>query len=56
MPRRIGSFARDRRGVTMLEYAFVAVLVAVAAVAILATIGTTVSGMYSKVNSGFSQS
>ncbi len=55
MSKMIGAFAKDRRGVTMLEYAFVAVLVAVAAVAILATIGTTVSGMYSKVNSSFSQ-
>ena len=45
--RRIG---KDRRGVTMMEYALIAALVAVAAVTILSTLGTTISAVFSKVN------
>jgi len=45
--RRIG---KDRKGVTMMEYALIAALVAVAAVTILSTLGTTISTVFSKVN------
>jgi pilus assembly protein Flp/PilA len=41
---------RDRRGVTMLEYALIAAFVAVAAVTILTTLGSTVSGVFSTIN------
>jgi pilus assembly protein Flp/PilA len=44
----------DRRGVTMLEYALIAALIAVAAVTILATLGSTVSGVFSNINSQMS--
>ena len=44
----------DRRGVTMLEYALIAALVAIAAVTILATLGSTVSGVFSNINSQMS--
>ena len=45
---------KDRRGVTMLEYSLVAALVAIAAVTILSTLGTTVSSEFSKVNAAMS--
>ena len=41
---------KDRRGVTMVEYGLVAALVAIAAVTILSTLGTTISSEFSKVN------
>lgn len=47
-------FAANREGVTMVEYALIAALVAIAAVTILATLGTTVSGVFSTVNSNMS--
>jgi len=48
--RPIRKLARDRRGVTMMEYALIAALVAVAAVTILSTLGSTISSVFSKVN------
>ena len=48
--RPIRKFARDRKGVTMMEYALIAALVAVAAVTILSTLGTTISTVFGKVN------
>lgn len=47
-------FTKDKKGVTMLEYALIAALVAIAAVTILATLGTTVSSVFSKVNANMS--
>jgi pilus assembly protein Flp/PilA len=44
----------DLNGVTMVEYALIAALVAIAAVTILATLGTTVSSVFSTVNSNMS--
>jgi pilus assembly protein Flp/PilA len=44
----------DLKGVTMLEYALIAALVAIAAVTILATLGTTVSSVFSNVNANMS--
>jgi pilus assembly protein Flp/PilA len=40
----------DKKGVTMLEYALIAALIAVAAVTILTTLGGTVSGVFSTIN------
>ena len=54
MLRKIKALKGDRRGVTMIEYAFIAVLVAIAAVTLLSSIGTKLSSMYSKVNSSYS--
>ena len=54
MLRKIKALKGDRRGVTMIEYAFIAVLVAIAAVTVLSSIGTNLSSMYSKVNGSFS--
>ena len=45
---------KDRRGVTLLEYAIVTSLVAIAAVTILSTLGTTISSEFSKVNAEMS--
>ena len=44
----------DLRGVTMVEYALIAALVAIAAVTILATLGTTISQTFSTVNANMS--
>jgi pilus assembly protein Flp/PilA len=51
LPTRLG---KDKKGVTMLEYALIAALVAIAAVTILSTLGTTVSSVFSKVNANMS--
>ena len=44
----------DLKGVTMVEYALIAALVAIAAVTILSTLGTTVSSVFSDVNADMS--
>ena len=46
----IRKLCEDRKGVTMMEYALIAALVAIAAVTILSTLGTTISATFSKVN------
>lgn len=43
----------DEAGVTALEYAFIAGLVAIAVVAAVNTLGTEVSGLFNSVLSGF---
>ncbi|HEY2355313.1 MAG TPA: Flp family type IVb pilin [Gaiellaceae bacterium] len=54
MPMRMylaGKALRDREeGQTMVEYALILALVSVAAVAILTTLGGTVSSVFSKIN------
>ena len=42
-------FLRDRRGTTALEYGFIAVLMSVAAVAALRTIGSALDGRYASI-------
>jgi pilus assembly protein Flp/PilA len=44
----------NTKGVTMVEYALIAALVAIAAVTILSTLGTTVSTVFSNVNANMS--
>ena len=39
----------DGRGVTAIEYGLIAALIAVAAVVIMGTVGTNLSGTFSKV-------
>ena len=45
--------ARNERGVTALEYAFIAGLVAIAIVGVVTSLGTSVSGLFGTVLSGF---
>jgi pilus assembly protein Flp/PilA len=45
---------RDESGVTMIEYALIAALVAIAAISILTTMGTNVSKIFSKVSNKLS--
>jgi pilus assembly protein Flp/PilA len=45
--------SNDEEGVTALEYAFIAGLVAIAVVAAVTTLGTGVSGLFTSVISGF---
>lgn len=47
----IRSFAADRRGVTALEYAMIASLIATSAVSIITSLGTNLSGVFSTVSS-----
>jgi Flp pilus assembly pilin Flp len=50
----IGGLVRNASGVTALEYAFIAGLVAIAIVTVVTTLGTTVSGvLYGAILSGF---
>jgi pilus assembly protein Flp/PilA len=50
----IKKLARNESGVTAIEYAFIAGLVAIAIVAIVTTLGTSVSGLlFGPVLSGF---
>jgi len=45
----IKRFLKDEEGVTMLEYALIAVLVGVAAIVALTTLGTMLSSTFSNV-------
>jgi pilus assembly protein Flp/PilA len=51
--RREGIFylAADARGVTAIEYGLIAALIAVAAVVVMGTVGTNLSGVFSQVAS-----
>jgi pilus assembly protein Flp/PilA len=46
-------FFRDQRGVTAIEYAFIASLVAVVIVTAVTTLGSRLSGLFNSVASGF---
>jgi pilus assembly protein Flp/PilA len=54
MSRMLRAFAGNRDGATMIEYALIAALVSVAAVVILGLLGTSVSQVFSAVNSNMS--
>ena len=43
-------FIRDESGATAIEYGLIAALVAVACIGILSTLGTTLSGTFSTIN------
>ena len=54
MRARFAKLARNESGVTAIEYAFIAGLVAIAIVAVVTTLGNTVSGtLYGAILSGF---
>lgn len=50
--RRIARFIRSEDGPTAVEYAIMLALILVACIAIVTTMGKTVSGTFSKVNAG----
>jgi pilus assembly protein Flp/PilA len=52
-PGTIAKLARNESGVTALEYAFIAGLVAMAIVTVVTTLGTSISGLFGSVLSGF---
>jgi Flp pilus assembly pilin Flp len=53
-PATIAKLARDQSGVTALEYAFIAGLVAIAIASVVTTLGTTVSSvLYGAILNGF---
>jgi pilus assembly protein Flp/PilA len=52
-PPTIAKLARNESGVTALEYAFIAGLVAMAIVAVVTTLGNSISGLFGSVLSGF---
>jgi|1186.fasta_scaffold294660_1 pilus assembly protein Flp/PilA len=47
-------FIRDESGATAIEYGLIAALVAVACIGILSTLGTTLSGTFSAINTKLS--
>ena len=52
MMRRLTSpycLIKDSRGVTAIEYGLIAALIAVAAVVVMGTVGTNLSGVFSQV-------
>ena len=49
----ISRLLRDNRGVTSIEYVLVASLISVVAVALIGSIGTDLSGTFSKVAESF---
>jgi pilus assembly protein Flp/PilA len=49
MCRVISAFANDKSGATAIEYGLIAALVAVAIVASLTTLGTSLSGTFNNV-------
>ena len=53
LPRSLNSKLENEAGVTALEYAFIAGLVAIAIVSAVQTLGTNVSGLFNSVLSGF---
>jgi pilus assembly protein Flp/PilA len=50
MVSTLKSFVRDESGATMIEYGLIAALVSVAAIVALGTMGTSISGMFSRVS------
>ncbi len=43
-------FLKDEKGATMIEYGLIAALVAVAAIAILTTVGNSLVALFTEVN------
>ena len=51
MPKRIARFVKDRSGVTSIEYALIAVIVAVGIIASITLLGGSVSETFNTVAS-----
>ena len=50
---RIRNFATDESGATAIEYGMIALGIAVAIVASVETVGTSVNGIFGNVSAGF---
>jgi pilus assembly protein Flp/PilA len=50
--QRVAAIAEDRKGVTALEYGVIAAAIVVALVAIVFTLGSTVSSTFNSINQG----
>ena len=50
MRATVNKFINDESGADLIEYALLAGLVALAAVATLTTVGTNISGLYSRIS------
>jgi len=48
----IKRFAKDESGATAIEYGLIAMLIAVAIITILRTVGTSLNGVFDNVNTG----
>jgi pilus assembly protein Flp/PilA len=53
MRQTLTRLLRNRQGVTAIEYAFIAGLIAIVIVAAVTTLGTQVNGLFNSVTSGF---
>jgi len=51
MLRLIRDLKSDKKGVTMIEYALIAGLISVVAIALLSAMGTSVKNIFSSINS-----
>jgi pilus assembly protein Flp/PilA len=51
MTKFFNRFAKDESGATAIEYGLIAALIAVALIAILGTLGSSLTGTFSKVSS-----
>ncbi len=51
MLRLIRDLKSDNKGVTMIEYALIAGLISVVAIALLSAMGTSVKNLFSTINS-----
>jgi len=54
MVRLLRDFGADRRGVTLIEYALLAALVAMTAITILTSIGVTLKSFYTTISTQLS--
>jgi len=48
----IARFAKDESGATAIEYGLIAMLISVAIITILRTVGTSLNGVFTNVNTG----
>jgi pilus assembly protein Flp/PilA len=53
--QKIRNFVRDNKGATAIEYGLIAALIAVAAIATMTTLGTSLNTTFTKVNSGITK-
>lgn len=56
LPRMLGALVRLRRGrsgATIIEYALIALLIALVLIAAMMSIGTSVTSMFMSIDSGF---
>ena len=53
MKNLLGRLVRDERGGEVLEYALIAGLIVVAAIAVIGAVGTKVLARWNSVNTGF---